>query len=152
MNDSKSNHNDDELDLVSFLINQEIFAINILLVQEVNKMLEITRVPNTSHYIKGVINLRGKVVPIVNMRLRLDMAETDYNKNTRIVVVQLENKVIGLIVDEVSKAIRINKSITEPTPLSANKNTAKFIQSIANVEGKIVNLLDLNKLLLQETL
>ncbi len=102
---------EDLIQLVSFNIGEEEFGVDILKVQEINRMVEITRVPNAPEYVEGVINLRGKVLPIIDLRNRLKMPPKEYDKNTRIVVVELESKVIGFIVDSVNEVLRINKEL-----------------------------------------
>lgn len=138
------------IQLVSFRIGDEEFGVDIIKVQEIIRMAEITRVPNTPHYVIGVINLRGKVIPIIDMRRRLGLTETPYTKETRIVVVEEENKIVGFIVDSVSEVLRISKSITEPPPPMVSGIRSDFITAIAKLEGRLLILLDLEAVLSKE--
>lgn len=138
------------IQLVTFSVGDEEFGVDILKVQEINRMTEITRVPNTHSYVVGVINLRGKVIPIIDLRARLVMSKVEFDKDTRIVVVELEHKVIGFIVDKVNEVIRINKNITEPPPASATGISSEFITAIGKIEERLLILLDLEKILEDE--
>jgi len=138
---------DEVVQLVSFNIGEEEFGVDILKVQEINRMVEITRVPNSPDYVEGVINLRGKVIPIIYMRKRLGMPAKPLDKDTRIIVVEIDKKVIGFIVDSVNEVLRINKSITEPPPSMVAGIDSDFITSIAKLEDRLLILLDLEKIL-----
>ncbi len=138
---------DNMLQLVSFKIGEEEFGVDILNVQEIIRMVEVTRVPNAPSFVEGVINLRGKVIPIVDLRRRLMMAEKSKDKNTRIVVVELERKVIGFIVDSVNEVLRINKNITEPPPPMVSGIDSEFITAIGKLDDRLLILLDLEKIL-----
>jgi purine-binding chemotaxis protein CheW len=138
------------LQLVSFNIGEEEFGVDILRVQEINRMVEITRVPNAVEYVNGVINLRGKVIPIIDLRRRLGMEEKGFDKDTRIVVVEIETKIIGFVVDQVNEVIRIRKSITEAPPPMVAGIEAEYITSIAKLENRLLILLDLKKVLSTE--
>lgn len=138
------------LQLVRFNIGEEVFGVDILKVQEINRMAEITRVPNAPDYVEGVINLRGKVIPIIDLRARLGMEQKEFDKETRIIVVELEDKVIGFIVDSVNEVLRINKSITEPPPPMVAGIDSEFITAIAKLSERLIILLDLEKILTKE--
>lgn len=141
---------DELLQLVSFRIADEEFGVDIIKVQEIIRMVDITRVPNTPHYVIGVINLRGKVIPIIDMRRRLNLKETPYTKDSRIVVVEEENKIVGFIVDSVSEVLRISSSVLEPPPPMVSGISSDFITSIAKLEGRLLILLDLEKVLAKD--
>ncbi len=136
--------------LVSFNIGEEEFGVDILRVQEINRMVEITRVPNSPEYVEGVINLRGKVIPIIQMRKRLNMEAKPLDKDTRIIVVEINKKVIGFIVDNVNEVLRIDKSVTEAPPSMVSGIDSDFITSIAKLEDRLLILLDLEKILSTE--
>jgi purine-binding chemotaxis protein CheW len=135
------------LQLVSFKISNEEFGIDILSVQEINRMLQITKVPNTPDFIEGVINLRGRVIPVIDLRVKLGMERKEHSKETRIVVVEIKNKTIGFIVDEVSEVLRIPKSITEAPPEMIGGVNSEYIISIGKLEDRLLILLDLEKIL-----
>lgn len=140
----------DLLQLVSFNIGEEEFGVDILKVQEINRMVEVTRVPNAPGYVEGVINLRGKVIPIIDLRSRLNMAQKETDKDTRIVVVELETKVIGFIVDSVNEVLRISKTITEAPPPMVAGIDSEYITAIGKLEDRLLILLDLERILNKE--
>ncbi|MBI3578214.1 MAG: purine-binding chemotaxis protein CheW [Ignavibacteriales bacterium] len=138
---------DELLQLVSFKIGGEEFGVDILRVQEINRMLEVTRVPNSPEYVDGVINLRGKVIPIVDLRSRFGMPRKEHDKDTRIVVVELTGKIIGFVVDAVSEVLRIPQSVTEPPPTIVAGVEAEYITAVGKLEDRLLILLDLEKVL-----
>ncbi len=134
------------LQLVSFKIGEEEFGVDILKVKEINRILKITKVPNAPTFVKGVVNLRGRIIPVVDLRSRLGMPSIEYNGKTRIVVVELENRTVGFIVDEVSEVLRIPRDITEPPPeMVANVDT-DYITAVGKLEDRLLILLDLDKI------
>ena len=138
------------IQLVSFTIGDEEFGVDILKVQEINRMLSVTRVPNSPEYIDGVINLRGKVIPIIDLRRRFRMERKEHDKNTRIVVVELGGKVVGFVVDAVSEVLRIPKSVTEPPPPIVAGVDAEYITAVGKLEDRLLILLDLEKVLVTD--
>ena len=135
------------LQLVSFKIGDEEFGVDILSVQEINRMSQITKVPNTPDFIEGVINLRGRVIPVIDLRVKLGMPRKDHDKNTRIVVVELKGQTIGFIVDEVNEVLRIPKEITEAPPNMVGGVNCDYITAIGKLEDRLLILLDLGKIL-----
>jgi purine-binding chemotaxis protein CheW len=140
------------LQLVGFKIGQEEFGINILAVQEIIKIIDITTVPNASDYIAGVINLRGRIIPIVHLRKRLHLPVIETDKNTRIIVVEINEKTIGFIVDEVQEVLRISTDITEKPPELVSGVDSDYITSVAKLEDRLLILLDLEKTLANDDL
>lgn len=100
-------HDGDLLQLVTFRIGEEEFGVDILAVQEIIRLMQITMVPRAPAFIEGVINLRGKVIPVINMRTRFSMAAVTHDSNTRIVVMEFGQKIVGFLVDGVSEVLRI---------------------------------------------
>ncbi|MBI3579895.1 MAG: chemotaxis protein CheW [Ignavibacteriales bacterium] len=141
---------DELLQLVSFTIGEEEFGVDILKVQEINRMVEVTRVPNAPEYVDGVINLRGKVLPIIDLRRRFGMQRKEHDKNTRIVVVELGGKVIGFVVDAVSEVLRIPRSVTEAPPSIVGGVNAEYITAVGKLEDRLLILLDLERVLVEE--
>jgi purine-binding chemotaxis protein CheW len=137
---------DELLQLVSFKIGDEEFGVDILKVQEINRMVEVTRVPNAPEYVDGVINLRGKVIPIVDLRRRLGMPRKEHGKDTRIVVVELNGKITGFVVDAVSEVLRIPRSVTEPPPPIVAGIEAEYITAVGKLEDRLLILLDLERI------
>ena len=135
------------LQLVSFNIGQEEFGLGIQSIQEINRMVEITRVPNSPEFVSGVINLRGKVIPIVNLRKRFGFPPKENDRNTRIIVVELGGMVVGFVVDSVSEVLRIPKNITEPPPSIVAGIGSEYITAVAKLDNRLLILLDLERFL-----
>lgn len=144
------NESTELLQLVSFKIANEEFGVDILNVQEINKMTTITKVPNSPHFVEGVINLRGRVIPVVNLRVKLSMTNKEYDKDTRIIVVDLEGKTVGFLVDSVSEVLRIPRNIIEPPPSMVAGVNSTYITAVGKLEDRLLILLDLNKVLLDD--
>ncbi len=141
---------EDILQFVTFNLNNEEYAVDILSVQEINRITEITKVPNSEHYVEGVVNLRGKVIPIINLRKKFGFEEKDRDDSSRIIIMEIQNITNGLVVDSVSEVLRIPASIIEPTPpMSADQNS-QFIRGIAKLDGRLIILLDIDKLIGKE--
>ena len=134
------------LQLVSFKIGEEEFGVDINIVQEINRMLQITKVPNTPDFIEGVVNLRGRIIPVIDLRVKLGLIKLEHGKNTRIVVIELKEQTIGFIVDEVNEVLRIPKSITETPPELVGGVNNEFITAIGKLEDRLLILLDLEKI------
>ncbi|MCK4461773.1 MAG: chemotaxis protein CheW [candidate division Zixibacteria bacterium] len=135
------------LQLVSFNIGSEEFGVDILKVQEINRMVEITRVPQAPPYVEGVINLRGKVIPIVDLRKRFNMEEKEYDKNTRIVVVDISGNIMGMVVDSVSEVLRLPANTIEPPPEIVASINSEYIKGVAKLEDRLLIFLDLSKVI-----
>ncbi|MFQ3574333.1 MAG: chemotaxis protein CheW, partial [Thermodesulfovibrionales bacterium] len=135
------------LQLVTLTLGDEEYAVDILKVQEINRMKEITRVPNAPPYVEGVINLRGKVIPVVNLRSKFGLMEKEKDDRTRIMIMDIQGITMGLIVDSVSEVLRIPESIVEPTPPMASNISSEFIRGIAKLDERLIILLDMDRLL-----
>ena len=135
------------IQLVSFNLEKEEYGINVLAVREIIRMISITRVPNTPSYVEGVINLRGKVVPIISLRRKFDLAEAEYDKRTRIMVMEVVGEMMGFIVDEVSEVIRISeKEIQPPPPVVASGVEQECMAGVINQADRLLVLLDLERM------
>ena len=133
---------------LTFSLKNEIYGIPISSVKEINAMMNITEVPNTPKYVKGVINLRGKIISIMDLRLRLGMPEQDYSERTCIVVVETMTatnikKRIGVVVDNVAEVIDIKSSEVEDFEEDLKDDLEAFINGIAKVKDKIIIILDI---------
>ena len=133
--------------LVSFHVGTEEFAIDILGVQEIIRMVELTPVPNAPHYVEGVINLRGKVIPILDLRARFGLPAGDRTKETRIIVVDISHTILGFIVDSVQEVLRLPEDLIEPPPTTGRGGSAEFHKGIGRVDGRILILLDMSQLI-----
>ena len=137
--------------LVSFQLGDEVFAIDILGVQEIIRMLEITQVPNAPHYVEGVVNLRGKVIPIINLRTRFGLPGAVPTKDTRIVVVEVAHMILGFIVDSVEEVIRLPEGCIEAPPLTGRGGAEECHKGVGRVNGCLVLLLNLERLFSHRT-
>ena len=135
------------LQLVSFVLGNEEFGVDILCVQEINRMLQITKVPNSPGYVDGVINLRGRVIPVIDLRQKLGLPRKEHDNNTRIIVVEVNNKTVGFVVDAVREVLRIPVSITEAPPEIASGINSEYIKSVGKLEDRLLILIDLEKIL-----
>jgi purine-binding chemotaxis protein CheW len=135
------------LQLVTFNLGNEEYAVDILKVQEINRMKEITRVPNSPQYVEGVINLRGKVIPVANLRSRFGLEEKENDEHSRIMIMDIQGITMGLVVDAVSEVLRIPLETVEPTPPMASNISSEFIKGIAKLDERLIILLDMDRLL-----
>ena len=137
---------DDLMQLVSFRLGQEEFGLDILRVQEINRMVNITQVPQSPHYCEGIINLRGKVIPVINLRKKFDMEVLEWNKMTRILVCDVDGKVIGMIVDSVEEVLKIPQSTVEPTPDIVSTVNSEYIEGIAKRDDQLLIFLNVSRI------
>lgn len=135
------------LQLVTFSIGEEEFGVDILSVQEIIRMMDITKVPRAPEFVEGVINLRGKVIPIIDLRRRFGLSTRDHDKHTRIIVIEINNMIVGFVVDSVSEVLRIPASTVEPPPPVVSGLESEYISGVGKLEDRLLILLDLNKLL-----
>lgn len=126
-------------------LGQEQYGIDISYIENIVRMQHITRVPKLAAYLKGVINLRGEVIPIMSLRLKMDLPEDEINKATRIIIIKMEQcGTIGLIVDEVKEVVTLNLA-EQVEKLAFNKDDKNnFVQGVGKYEGGLISLLDLN--------
>lgn len=130
---------------LTFYINDTIYGIELLNVIEIISVQHATRIPSVPEYIKGIINLRGKVVPVIDVRLKLKQPERAYDEKTCIIVVVIEDMQVGLIVDRVSEVVTIDQGELADPPSIGNSNSEKYLQSIATVGDKVVLNIDCRK-------
>lgn len=135
---------------LSFVLGEEEYGIEILTVREIISVIEITTIPGMPHFIKGVINLRGNVIPVIDLRLKFGMPEKEYDKETCTIVVNMHDHFMGIIVDTVSEVLNIVEDQIDPPPsLGATINT-DFIYGMGKVKEKVVILLDISNVLSAE--
>jgi len=137
----------EERQFVTFYVGEELFGISVFQVKSIIGMTEITYVPNSLLFMKGVINLRGSVVPVIDMRIRFDLEEKDYNTFTVIIIIEVQNRNVGMIVDSVSDVVNIPESAVQKTPHYSSRIENDFIEAIGQVEDDLVIILDSSKLL-----
>lgn len=138
------------LQLVSFKVGEEEFGVNILQVHEINRMTEITRVPKAPDFVEGVINLRGKIIPIIDLRKRFGLPPKERDKNIRIIVVDIKGQTIGFIVDSVSEVIRLPRENIDDAPDLVTGIDAEYIKGVGKMDNKLLILLDLEKILTRQ--
>ncbi len=142
-----ANTNDEVLQWVTFKLDSETYGINVMQVQEVLRYTEIAPVPGAPMYVLGIINLRGNVVTVIDTRSRFGLAASEVTDNSRIVIIEAEKQVIGILVDSVAEVVYLRASEIDDAPNVGNDESAKFIQGVSNREGELLILVDLNKLL-----
>lgn len=140
------------IQLVTFKVGEEEFGVDILKVQEIIRMMPITKVPNSPIFVEGVINLRGKVIPVIDMRKRFGMPVTGHNNETRIEVMDLQGQIVGFVVDAVREVLRIKESTIEPPPPVVAGIGSEFMKGVGKLEDRLLILLDLDKLLTESEL
>lgn len=133
---------------LTFSLGEELYGVDILRVQEIKGYAAVTKIPNTPSHIKGVLNLRGTIVPIVELRTKFGMPTIDYTAFTVIIVVVVQDKVMGLVVDAVSDVLDIEMRDIQSAPDFGNKIDVTFLNGIGKSGDKLVSLLDIDRLLL----
>lgn len=142
--------NGEERQLVVFQLGAELYGVDIARVHEIIRLQTITRVPRAPSFVEGVINLRGKVIPVVDLRRRFGLPIGEHTRATRTVVVEIGDQVVGIIVDSVSEVLRVNTSTIEPpSPVVAGIDS-EYLHGIAKLPERLVILLDLDRVLARE--
>jgi len=139
----KKEEEEESLHLVGFFLNNEEYALEISQVQEIIRAGECTRVPNAPRHIRGVINLRGRIIPVIDLKVRMDLKETGLTKNTRIMVIETGGRVLGVLVDGVSQVLRLPLKLVEDAPEEVSEADKGFIKGVGKLDGRLVILLDL---------
>ncbi|WP_396589403.1 chemotaxis protein CheW [Bermanella sp. R86510] len=141
---------DPVLQWVTFRLDDETYGINVMQVQEVLRHMEIAPVPGAPPYVLGIINIRGNVVTVIDTRQRFGLQPGDVTDHTRIVVIETENQVVGIMVDAVAEVVYLRQSEIETTPNVGNEETAKFIQGVCHKNDELLILVDLEKMMSNE--
>ncbi|MFH0926684.1 MAG: chemotaxis protein CheW [bacterium] len=149
---SKESQTGAENQFVTFTLGDEEYGVEILKVQEIIGYQTFTKVPGFPDFVKGVLNLRGAVVPVIDLRVKFRMPSIEYNKFTVIVVLEICGRVMGVIVDAVSDVITLTSEQIQPTPSFSTKIRADFIKAMGNKDNNFIIILDMNKVLSQEEL
>jgi purine-binding chemotaxis protein CheW len=144
---TENNNTSNELQMVVFDLASEYYGVDISDVREIIRMQNITRVPGTPEYMEGVLNLRGKIAPVVDLRKRLNLKVNEQTKESRIVVIDIENKDVGVIVDGVTEVLRIPVSSVEPPSQMLTSGDNVHLKGIAKLQDKLVILLDMDSIL-----
>jgi purine-binding chemotaxis protein CheW len=143
----KEDGTDEVLQWVTFQLESETYGINVMQVREVLRYSEIAPVPGAPDYVIGIINLRGNVVIVIDTRSRFGLMPGEISDNTRIVIIEADKQVIGILVDSVAEVVYLRSSEIDTTPSVGTEESSKFIQGVSNRDGELLILVDLNKLL-----
>ena len=142
-----SDPNDEVLQWVTYRLDEETYGINVMQVQEVLRYTEIAPVPGAPDYVLGIINLRGNVVTVIDTRSRFGLPPTETTDNSRIVIIESDEQVVGILVDSVAEVVYLRSSEIDSAPNVGTEESTKFIQGVSNQKGELLILVDLNKLL-----
>lgn len=148
--DAKKNSDSDITQLVSFMIDDVEYGINILAVHEILRFPELTRLPNTPKFIKGVINLRGNVIPVVDVRIRFGYPKGKITELTRIIVIETNDKLVGLLVDNVYQVVRLPNADIDPPSELVEGVSEEFIKGIGRLQNRLIIILNLSNILFLE--
>ncbi len=138
------------IQLVTFQLKDETYGINVMQVQEVLRVTEIAPVPGAPQYVLGIINLRGNVVTVIDTRSRFGLASTEVDDASRIVIIESEEQVVGILVDSVAEVVELRHSEIDAAPNIGSEESARYIQGVASRDDDLLIVVDLNKLLSDE--
>ncbi|MBI5969911.1 MAG: chemotaxis protein CheW [Deltaproteobacteria bacterium] len=144
---NESDSKKEVLQLVTFRLGTEEYSLDILSVQEIIRHMHLTKVPRTPDFVEGVINLRGRVIPVLDLRKRFGLPSEDRTNETRIIVVEVEGKTVGLKVDAVSEVLRLPAASVEPPPSIISGVESEYIKGVGKLDGRLIILLDVGKIL-----
>jgi len=141
-----------EIQIVTFILDDQEFGLNILEVQEINKLTTVTKIPNSAGYIEGIINLRNKIIPIINLKKRMQFDNVDNinDKTARIIVVNINETIVGFIVDSVSEVLRISQETVEPLPDLINNVKSEYVKGVIRYNDRLLILIDLKKIIQED--
>ena len=145
--DSDFSADGDANQYLTFLLDEESYGLDLLAVQEIKGLNAITRMPNTAAHLRGVTNLRGQVIPILDLRARFNLTDRAYDKWTVFVIVTVESRVVGLVVDAVDDVVDIAPEAIQPTPDLAAARGPSFVRGIARVNDRLIALLDIERII-----
>ena len=138
---------EENLQVVAFKLRNEEYGVSILNVQEIRNLTDITRVPFAQEFIKGVINLRGSVLPVIDLKQRLGLEETPYTDDTRIVTVNIGDLHVGMLVDAVTEVLTLTAKPLDPKKAINGKDLTKFLSGIGNIDGRLIIMLNLEEII-----
>lgn len=146
----EQNASDELNQLVVFRLGKEEFGVFINQVQEIVRFLPVTPLPRVAAFVEGIVNLRGNIVPLIALRKKFNMDVVEQTKDTRVIVVNVEGTMIGMIVDSVSEVLRIAKNSIEPPPPLVSNVDSEFIQGVVNINKRLIILLELKRVITKE--
>ncbi|QUH31463.1 chemotaxis protein CheW [Vallitalea guaymasensis] len=143
----EENKNQELIQFIVAKIGHEQYGVNIQFVHNIERMLKVTRVPKAPYYIKGVINLRGDIIPVMSLRLKFGLEPDEYTNNTRIIIVKLDGNPMGLIVDEVKEVINLTEEDIEKISKDSNDEKSNYVQGVGKIGKELVTLLNIDGLI-----
>ncbi|HLF95688.1 MAG TPA: chemotaxis protein CheW [Methylococcaceae bacterium] len=146
MSNNNNQKQNEPIQWVTFRLADELYGINVMQVQEVLRMPDIAPVPGAQDYVIGIINLRGNVVTVIDLRNRFGLPSREQDDSTRIIIIEAEDQVIGIMVDSVAEVVELRASDIETAPSVGNEESARYIQGVCSRGGTLLILVDLNKL------
>lgn len=144
---SEKSYSSSEVQLVVFKLGREEYSVSILQVQEIKRITDITRVPHTPDYIKGVINLRGSVLPVIDLKKRLNLPQQMSTEDTRIIIVKVGELSVGMIVDAVSEVMTINQENIDSPEVVAGSVAASYLSGVGKLDNRLLILLNLEEII-----
>ncbi|MFB9887541.1 chemotaxis protein CheW [Balneatrix alpica] len=149
-----SNHskvtNDTVLQWVTFRLDREVYGVNVMQVQEVLRYTDIAPVPGAPSYVLGIINLRGNVVTVIDTRQRFGLVPAEITDNSRIIIIEVNHQVVGILVDAVAEVVYLSQSEIESPPALGNEESAKFIHGVCHKNDRLLILVELDKLMTED--
>lgn len=147
---AENDANDSILQWVTFKLDNETYGIDVMRVQEVLRVTEIAPVPGAPVYVLGIVNLRGNVVTVIDTRNRFGLEPIDVDDSSRIVIIEVQGQVVGILVDSVAEVMDLRASSIEEAPNVGNEESSRYIQGVATIEGELLILIDLDRFLEDE--
>ena len=146
LDNTQNQKDEEEIQLVGFIVGDEEYAIPILDIQEIIKPIEYTRIPSTPEYVLGAFNLRGNVIPLIDLRMKFNLPKKEADETTRYIVMRDGDNIAGFVIDKLTEAIRLKKSAIDPTPETLHKDQG-MIYGIGKREKTIITILKVTSLL-----
>ena len=147
---SRSDIHSDTVELASFYVGEALCGMDILKVQEINKLIEMTRVPQAPEYVLGILNLRGEIVTIIDLGKKLGLKSTELNDKTRNIIVNSNGEHIGLMVEQISDVIQVEWEKVEPPPANISDVQGKYFTGVFKTADRLIGILDVEKVLKEE--
>lgn len=141
-----------DVKLIIFELKEKEYAVPVYHVRSIEKMMHVTRIPNIAPFVKGVINLRGVVTPIIDLRKRFGLDEIEYTEHTRIIIISLDEMDVGVIVDAANDVVDVNKDKFEPAPEVVGNKEEEYISGVVKLDKRLLILVDLEKVFDREVL
>ena len=143
----QNNTDTKSLDLATFYVRESAYGIDLLKIQEINKLLVLTPVPGAPSYVRGILNLRGQIVTVIDLGYKLGLPETRLNRKGRNIIVRSTGEHIGLLVEEISEVVRVNADEVEAPPANMNGIQGDFFHGVIKTDDRLIGILDIEKVL-----